>query len=345
MLNLWLSLLTTHSFAQSVNQKLDSLFDVLQKHDKGMGSFVISSHGSVVYSKVTGYRYMDSREKIPSDQNTKYRIGSISKLFTATIIFQLAEEGKIDLSNTLETYFPELPNNKLITIGHLLNHRSGLKNFTGRFKGKVVPKTHEEILQTIYHAKSKFIPGSTASYSNANYLLLGYLVEKVCGKPFSEILEERIASKVGLANTYCGGKTDLTKDESYSYKFKRKWHQKSQTDMSIPGGTGAIVSTPSDLAKFIENLFANKLVSAQSVETMKTITEGFGMGIIPLPFFEKIGYGHYGGIDYFISVVAYFPEDGLSVAYCTNGEVYPVKDIVETALSIYFGKDYSIPVF
>jgi CubicO group peptidase (beta-lactamase class C family) len=78
---------------------------------------------------------------------------------------------------------------------------------------------------------------------------------------------------------------------------------------------------------------------------MKTTTDGYGMGILPLPFYEKIAYGHYGGIDKFISVVAYFPEDNISVAYCSNGEVYPVNDIVETALSIYFEKDYRMPVF
>ena len=336
--------LTPAAYGQSVNEKLDSLFNLLQHHDKAMGSFVISRNDSVVYSKVIGYRYYSDKEKIPSDVNTKYRIGSVSKLFTATIIFQLIEEGKLSLSNTVASYFPSLPNAEIITISHLLNHRSGIQNFRS-IDGKKEPKTHEEILKTIYDAKTEFVPGTKASYSNANYVLLGYLVEKICNKPFAAILNERIISKIALKNTYCGNKTDLNKNESYSYKFKNSWQEQQQSDMSITGGTGAIVSNPTDLAKFIENLFSYKLVTQQSLETMKIITDGYGMGILPLPFYDKIGYGHYGGIDNFVSVVAYFPEDGTAVAYCTNGEVYPVKDILETALSIYFGKDYTVPDF
>ena len=324
--------------------KLDSFFHLLRDHEKAMGSFVISKNGSVIYSKVIGHRFISKNQKLPADENTKYRIGSVSKLFTATIIFQLIEEGRLSLNTTVEKYFPDLPNAKVITVSHLLNHRSGIQNYRS-IKGKSEPKTHAEILDRIYQAKIEFPPGTKAFYSNANYVLLGYLVEKICNKTFGEILQERIISKIGLNNTYCGTKTDLSKNESYSYKYKIRWQEEPETDMSITGGTGSIVSTPTDLTRFIENLFAGKFVSKESLETMKTTTDGYGMGILPLPFYEKIAYGHYGGIDKFISVVAYFPEDNISVAYCSNGEVYPVKDIVETALSIYFEKDYRMPVF
>jgi CubicO group peptidase (beta-lactamase class C family) len=309
-----------------------------------MGSFVISKSGSVIYNKVIGYRYLGKNEKLVADENTKYRIGSVSKLFTATIIFQLIEEGQLTLNTTMEKYFPDLPNANVITVSNLLNHRSGIRNYRS-IKGKTEPKTHEEILKLIYQAKLEFPPGAKASYSNANYVLLGYLIEKITDKPFEKILNERIISKIHLANTYCGGKTDLLKNESFSYKNKNKWLEQPETDMITTGGTGSILSTPTDLTKFIENLFMGKFVSKQSLETMKTTTDGYGMGILPLPFFEKIAYGHYGSIDKFISVVAYFPEDNISVAYCNNGEVYPVKNVIETALSIYFDKDYMIPDF
>ena len=326
------------------NTKLDSFFNLLSDHQKAMGSFVISQNGSIIYNKVFGYRYYSDHQKIPADVNTKYRVGSVSKLFTATIIFQLVEEGKVKLNTTIDTYFPGLPNGNLITLGHLLNHRSGLHNFRS-VDGKDEPKSHEELLQTLYKSKIEFQPGSKAAYSNSNYVLLGYIVEKICNKSFELVLTERIANRIGLQNTYCGKKTDLDNNESYSYKLKKTWMEQPQTDMSITGGTGSIVSNPTDLAKFIESLFSFKLVNEQSLNMMRTITDGFGMGIIPLPFFEKIAYGHYGGIDNFISVLAYFPEEAIAVAYCTNGEVFPVKDILETALSIYFDKDYSMPVF
>jgi CubicO group peptidase (beta-lactamase class C family) len=115
--------------------------------------------------------------------------------------------------------------------------------------------------------------------------------------------------------------------------------------MSIPGGAGAIVSTPTDLVKFIEALFSLKLVSNTSLSQMKTLTDGFGMGMFQIPFYEKRAYGHNGGIDGFASNLAYFPEEGLAIAYCTNGQAYPMNNILIGVLSIYFNKPYPIPTF
>ena len=137
--------------------QLDSFFHLLRDHEKAMGSFVISKNGSVIYSKVIGHRFISKNQKLPADENTKYRIGSVSKLFTATIIFQLIEEGRLSLNTTVEKYFPDLPNAKVITVSHLLNHRSGIQNYRS-IKGKSEPKTHAEILDRIYQAKIEFPP-------------------------------------------------------------------------------------------------------------------------------------------------------------------------------------------
>jgi CubicO group peptidase (beta-lactamase class C family) len=115
--------------------------------------------------------------------------------------------------------------------------------------------------------------------------------------------------------------------------------------MSIPGGAGSIVSTPRDLTQFIEALFSLKLISKNSLLQMKTITEGYGMGMFQIPFYTKKAYGHNGGIDGFASNLVYFPEDSLAVAYCTNGQVYPLNDILIGVLSICFNKEYVIPTF
>src|SRR5689334_22027305 len=115
--------------------------------------------------------------------------------------------------------------------------------------------------------------------------------------------------------------------------------------MSIPGAAGAIVSTPADLAKFIESLFSLKLVSNSSLTQMKTMTDGYGMGMFQIPFHMKSAYGHNGGIDGFLSTLAYFPKDSLTVAYCTNGQVYPMNDILIGIFSIYFDMPYVIPTF
>lgn len=336
-------------YSQNINSsKLDSLFNILDRKNKAMGSLTISKNGTVLYRKVIGYSYISDSEKKRSTETTKYRIGSISKMFTATIIFQLIEEGKITLNTTVDTYFPNIPNASKITIGNLLNHRSGLHNFTNDpdyTTWMKEPKTHDEILSIISKYKVDFQPNDKFSYSNSNYVVLGYLIEKICKEPYSKILRNRITSKTGLSNTYYGGKTDIKKNESFSYRWVKNWEQQPETDMSIPGGAGAIVSTPDDLTKFINALFSFKLVSEKSLDQMKTMTDGCGMGLFPVPFYTKTAYGHGGGIDGFASDLFYFPEDSLAVAYCTNGQAYKKNDILVGVLSIYYNREYSIPKF
>lgn len=335
--------------SQGINKpKLDSLFDVLAQKNKAMGSLTISKNGHVLYSRAIGDRLISEKEKKPSTTVTKYRIGSITKMFTATMIFQLIEEGRVTLATTLDKFFPSLPNANQITIGNLLNHRSGLHNFTADSEyttWMTQPKTEDEMLAIISKNKVDFQANEKFSYSNSNYLVLGYVIEKNTGQSYSQNLKERITSKIGLSNTYAGSKTDINNNESFSYSFVSNWKQEPETDMSIPGGAGSIVSTPTDLTKFIEALFSLKLVSQNSLNQMKTMTDGYGMGMFQIPFYSKHAYGHNGGIEGFGSSLAYFPEDSLAIAYCTNGQVYPLNDILIGVLSIYFDLPYSIPAF
>jgi D-alanyl-D-alanine carboxypeptidase len=345
-----LSALTLASaLAQNLNTpKLDSLFNILAEKNKSMGSLAISKNGKTIYNKAIGYSLISQNGNKTATSSTKYRVGSISKTFTATIIFQLIEEGKLKLETSLDKYFPSLPNASKITVGNLLNHRSGLHNFTDDpdyLTWMTSPKTHDEMLAVISKYKVDFQPDEKFSYSNSNYVVLGYIIEKIEGKPYSEVLKKRITSRIGLKNTYYGGKTDIKNNECYSYKWDKDWVLQPETDMSIPGGAGSIVSTPEDLTKFIEALFTLKLVSEKSLTQMKTMRDGYGMGMFQIPFYTKKGYGHNGGIDGFASTLSYFPEDSLAVSFCTNGLVYPMNDILIGVLSIYFNKEYPLPLF
>ncbi len=345
ILGLFLSL--TIVFSQSLNKpKLDSLFTLLSQKNKAMGSLAVSKNGTVVYQKTIGYSNVDKKQEATAD--TKYRIGSISKMFTTVLVFQLIEEGKLKLETTLDKYFPQIPNADKITISNMLNHRSGIHSFTDDAEYQIYmtsPKTSDELVAIIAKAPANFKPNGKAAYSNSNFVLLGYIVEKIEGKPYSKILKERITSKIGLQNTYLGGKTSLETGESYSYRFEKTWVKQPETDMSIPGGAGAIVSTPRDLTKFIEALFAGKLISKDNLDRMKTVTEGYGMGMFQIPFREKKAYGHNGGIDGFVSSLGYFPDEGLAVAYCSNGSAYNFNSILIGVLSIYFDQEYKLPTF
>jgi CubicO group peptidase (beta-lactamase class C family) len=337
-------LFSVTALAQTFNKaKLDSLFCSLEQEKRAMGSLAISKSGKILYTKTIGYSLYKRGKKIISTEYTKYRVGSISKMFTATMIFQLEEEGKLSLDNSLEKYFPQIPNSKNITIGNLLNHRSGFQNFT-HVNHKRKAKTREEMLTIVSRGRIEQA-GQKTIYSNANYLLLGYIIEKVCKQSLEDVLNERIISKIGLINTYYGHDPDVKKNECYSYKLKSDWRQNPAIDLSIVGGSGAIISTPADLIRFIEALFSNKLISQNSLGKMKNIVDEEGMGMEEYSFYTKKAYGHPGGIDAFESIVAYFPEDSLAISYCSNGQVYPVENIVVGALSIYYGKLFSLPSF
>jgi CubicO group peptidase (beta-lactamase class C family) len=313
-----------------------------------MGSIAISVNGTLVYQNAIGYSQIKATGKTPATVTTRYRIGSITKMFTAIMIFQLIDEGKLRLETPLATWFSVLPNANKITIGEMLNHHSGLHNFTddpayGNYM--TMPKSEQEMLAVFAGEPSDFEPGTKAEYSNTNFVLLGYIVEKITGRPYREELKKRITAKIGLTDTYYGSKADPAKKEAYSYKYDAHWEQMPETDMSIPGGAGAIVSTPTDLVKFIEALFAGKLISPASLEQMKTMKDNYGMAMFKIPFYEKSGYGHNGGIDGFTSLLAYFPEDRLAIACISNGVRYSTNDVVIGALSIYFNKPFAIPEF
>jgi CubicO group peptidase (beta-lactamase class C family) len=269
-------------------------------------------------------------------------------MFTATLIFQLIDEGRLNLSTTLDQYFPTVSNAGKITIGNMLSHRSGIHSFTNDsdyLVWMIEPKTRDEMVAIISSKKADFEPDARTEYSNSNFVLLGFILEEIYKKPYNAILQSRICLKAGLKDTYYGGKTDITKNESYSFRFMTSWEKQPETDMSIPHGAGAIVSTSSDLVKFIYALFAGQLVSDESLTKMKTITDGMGMGMQQFPYENKKIYGHGGAIDGFNSLLCYFPDEKIAIAYCSNGTVYSINDILLGALAIYFQKPFALPVF
>lgn len=332
--------------AQSLDKaKLDRFFDRLAEKNKAMGSLTVAKDGSPLYTRTIGYSQINGSERKPATAATRYRVGSITKMFTAALVFQLVEERKLKLSDTLDKFYPQIPNAGKITIAHILEHRSGIHDFIKEpdFRAwSMNPRTKDETLAFIARGKPDFGPGEKRSYSNAGYVLLGFIVEKVGGKPYHETLKRRITGKLGLKDTYLGtGKTDVRKKESFSYSYAEDWKQYEEIDLSIPGGAGAIISTPHDLAKFIHGLFGGRLISQENLNQM--MQNKIGMSDLPLA--GKTFYGIAGSMDGFRSLLVYLPEEKLAVAYTSNGMVYSAKDILNGVLEIYQNKPFEIPTF
>ena len=341
----------TAGSAQTLDKaKLDRFFDRLAEKNQAMGSLTVAKNGKVLYTRAIGYSQINGSERKPATTATRYRVGSITKTFTAAMILQFVEEGKLKLSDTLDKFFPQIPNAGKITIAHLLAHRSGIHNFTSdpNFRSwSLSARTKDETLAFIAKGTPDFEPGEKRSYSNAGYVLLGYVVEKLDGKPYRDALKKRITGKLGMKDTYAGtGKTDVSKKESFSYSYAGDWKQHEEMDLSVPGGAGAIVSTPSDLVKFIQALFDGKLISQENVNQMKSGQPGiYGMGMSEQKLGGKTIYGNSGGTDGFSSTVFYLPEEKLAVAYTANAKVYSHGKIFSGIIDIYYNKPFEIPTF
>lgn len=325
--------------------KLNTYFETLDTHHKFMGSVSVAQNGQKKYSVSTGF--VDVEAQIKANGDSKYKIGSISKTFTSVLIFQAIEKGKLSLDQTLESYFPEVIHANKITIAQMLRHRSGIHNFTeaGFSEWATRPKSEKEMVEILVKGGSDFEPDSRAAYSNSNYVLLSYILEKIYKKTFSEILKAQITKPLKLKNTYFGNKSDPQKNECNSYQYFDKWRIESDTHPSVTMGAGGIVSTPDDLNTFFEALFTGKLVSHRNLEEMKTIRDGFGMGLIQFPFYDKIGYGHTGRIDGFNSVSIFFPSDSLAYSLTSNGTNYLINKVSIAVLSGVCGKPFELPDF
>src|SRR5262245_18263274 len=332
-------------YAQALDKaKLDQFFDRLAEKNKAMGSLIIAKDGKVVYTRAFGYAQVDATTKKPVTAASRFRIASITKTYTAVMILQLVEEGKLKLTDTLDKFFPQVPNAQKITILQILSHRSGIPNVrpdAATWKPGS-PITKDEMLALIVKGTPLFEPDTKNSYSNSGYFLLGLILEKVTGKSYAEALEERINSRIGLKDTYLAtAPIDVNKGEALTYFYTGSdWKLNFETHWSI---ARQLISTPGDMAKFIQALFDLKVISQESLNQMKTIRDDEGLGLVTFTFAGKTFYGNTGGGDNYGSWLMYQPEEKLVVSYTTNAKVHPVKDIIGGVIDIYYDKPFEIP--
>ena len=347
ILFLFLSLTT---FAQEASlARIDSLLSYLNEHDKFMGSVCIMQGDEVVFKQA--YGYSEAIKGIRANAGTKYKIGSVTKTFTATMIMQLIEEKKILLTTKLSRFFPKIENADKITIEHLLYQRTGIKDYYSAdttladVLGK--PNMRALIMKKIENYASTFEPDSKHELSHSNYFILGEIIEKVTKKTYAENLKNRITGKLYLKNTYyTSEKADITKRESYSYTFNGEyWDKIDERSNDVFFSSGGIISTPEDLTKFIRELFKGTLVSPASVEIMKTLKDTYGMALIRFPFGERKFFGHNGKIEGFEAIMGYYKQDDMTISLISNGVNFSQNDIMLGILSIYYKSPFRFPVF
>ena len=324
--------------------KIDSLLVYLNQNDKFMGQISIREAGNIVFNKA--YGSADFAKQMPANIDTKYKVGSITKTFTAVMIMQLIDENKLKLTTKLSKFYPKIINADKITIHDLLHHRTGIIDFLNGDKTTDVYANvaKEEMLARIYAYESLFEPNSKFEYSNTNYYILGCIIEDLSKKTYANNLQDRILNKIELKNTAVSDNSKTRDNEAFSYKYKDKnWTLNKEWNMSQSFGSGDLLSTTSDLTLFFEALFSGKLLKKSSLDEMTKLEQSYGKGLKTFLFGQRKFFGHTGGIEGFRAVTGYYPSEKTGIALITNADNYNQNDIIMGILSIYYKMPYQFP--
>jgi D-alanyl-D-alanine carboxypeptidase len=293
-------------------------------------SVVVTRGDATILAK--GYGLADVEAKRAAAADTIYRIGSVTKSFTAAMILALDSAGELRIDDPLSVYLPHYDaHGKTITLRHLLTHTSGIKGYTelDAFGARMAEAFPRDELVAMFEAEPlMFEPGTRWSYSNSGYYLLGLVIEKVTGKPYADAVRELAIQPAGLVDTsYCPQQM-TTERQARPYAVKDgAVVPAAPLDMEHPYAAGSLCSTAVDLARWIRALASGRVVNATTWPQMITpvtlndgtsFPYGFGLQTGPLGDHPKIGHG--GGINGFISAMDMFPADELVIVVLTNSE-------------------------
>lgn len=287
-----------------------------------MGSVLVARGKDVLLTK--GYGSANLEWNIPDSPATKYRLGSITKQFTAASILLLEERGKLKVEDPVKKYLPDAPAAwDRITIYNLLTHTSGIPNFTSfpEYK-KIEPfaTTPEQVVAMFRDKPLDFQPGEKWSYSNSGYLLLGYLIEKISGESYEKFLQDNIFTPLDMLDSGYDSNSAVIARRASGYAPSANGPVNAGfIHMSIPHAAGALYSTTGDLLRWEQGLFGGKVLSSASLKKMTTPFKNdyaFGLGVTKQNGREMIS--HNGGIEGFNTFLGYYPDDHITVVVLAN---------------------------
>jgi len=342
--------------AQDKAAKIDEVMTAANKYRLFNGSVLVAENGKVIYKKGLGLAQMEWN--IPNAPDTRFRLGSITKQFTATLILQLVEQGKVKLDGKVSDYLPTYRKDigEKVTIHQLLTHTSGIPSYTGLpgFFNDVSrnPYTVDDFIKKYASNNLEFEPGSKFSYNNSGYFLLGAIVEKVTGQTYEKALKERILDPLGMKSTgYDHYGTLIEKRASGYQKTPDGYVNAPYLDMSIPYAAGSMYSTVEDLYLWDQGLYTDRVLSAAMKELMyKPSLEDYAYGWVITK--AKLGTGtetvpkitHGGGINGFNTVIVRFPAQKHLIVMLDNTSQGRNLDRLETALTnILYDQPYDTP--
>ncbi|MES2776050.1 MAG: serine hydrolase [Bacteroidota bacterium] len=362
LLVLVLGLLFHISYAQpKSDQELAAGFDKILsaafKTNETGATALVARKGQVIYKKAFGMASIELG--VPMKLDHVFRIGSITKQFTAVAILQLMEQGKLNLQDEITKFIPDYPTqNSKITIEHLLTHTSGIQSYTGMkdFIGRInMDLKPAEMIDHFKNQPMNFVPGTKWNYNNSGYFLLGYIIEKITGKTYPQYLEENFFKPLGMTNTLYGTDARIVKNRVAGYTRGDSGIENAHSmSMTQPYAAGSIQSTVEDLFKWHQAVFANKLVKNETLKKAhkkyvlsdgKETSYGYGWGLRYVQ--ESPTIEHSGGINGFSTMAIYVPQEDVFVTVFSNCECISPGDITTKLAALALGKPYdykAIPI-
>jgi CubicO group peptidase (beta-lactamase class C family) len=287
-----------------------------------MGAVLVARDGKVLLNK--GYGMANVEWEIPATPTTKFRIGSITKQFTAAAILLLEQRDKLDVDDLVKKHLPDAPAAwDKITLHQLLTHQSGIPSYTSSpdyLPNMVRPLTTEQLVALFKDKPLDFEPGTKFNYSNSGYALLGFIIEKIAGEPYGQFVARNMFAPLGMKDTGYDTHAAVLPRRAAGYTLVNgELRNASYLDMSQPHAAGALYSTTEDLRRWTEGLLDRKLLSLESLRKMISAQKNnYAMGMVVTETHGRQRLQHSGGINGFNGFLAFYPSTRTTIAVLSN---------------------------
>lgn len=333
--------------AKSIEKSMDEYLSYYTEAGSFSGVVLVAKDDQIIFSQ--GYGYADYELDEKNTEENIFRIGSLTKSFTAVSIMQLEERDMIDLNDPISKYIEDFPKGDVITIHHLLNHTSGIFSFTRlpEYREniyKALPP--KEVINLIKDKELDFEPGSQFGYSNSNYILLGYIIEQVSGQSYEAYLQKNIYQPLNMKNSGLAHYQKLIKGRTNGYQYDYKGRKLNiQADNAITAhAAGGLYSTVDDLYKWDQSFYDNKLLSQKSTNKIfNDYKDGFAYGWKIDELFGHKRVYHNGRSYGFTASISRYVDDNVTIIVLTNLINTPIDRIITGLAAIVFEQDYLIP--
>ena len=333
--------------AAEIRTKVDEYMNAAVTVNGFSGSILVARNGQPVVSK--GYGMANIELAAPNTPQTVFRLGSVTKQFTAMAIMILQEHGKLRVSDPICQYLTDCPAAwQPLTIKHLLTHTSGIPNYTNFpdfARTAVLPTPAADMVGMLKDKPLEFAPGEKFAYSNSGYYLLGLIIERASGKPYADFLQESIFTPLAMNQTGYDSTSRIIRNRAAGYARQAgETVNAAYMDMTIPFAAGALYSTTEDLLRWDQALYTDRLVSQKSLDEIFTpFKGGYGYGWSIGRRFDRQEIGHGGGIYGFATQLDRFPADRVTVIVLSNVEGAAAGTIANDLGAVVFGAPYEIP--